>query len=272
MLKNYGVTEAEASAATSSSGGVDGLLGGRLRLRQGAGGHRAGTDAVLLAAAAPIGPQDRFIDVGCGVGTVGLALALRVPAARGLLLDDDPVALALAEDNIRLNGCEGRLATTCADLFDPAARRAVGVACEQATLVVTNPPFFRGDDMRLSADPARIRAHALGRPGAAARGHADWLRAALALLAPQGRFCAIHRPEALPQLLAGCAGRLGAIGLVPVHARRDTPAIRILLGGVKGSRAPLRIGPCLILHEPDGRFTPEAEALHAGCGSIVLPA
>ena len=42
------------------------------------------------------------------------------------------------------------------------------------------------------------------------------------------------------------------------------PICRILVSAVKGSRAPLKIAPGFILHEADGRFTPEADALHRG--------
>ncbi len=96
----------------------------------------------------------------------------------------------------------------------------------------------------------------------------------LALLAPKGRFVVIHRPEALPALLEGCAGRLGAMVVRPIQARRDGDAVRILLGGTKGSRAPLRIAPAFVLHEADGRFTPEAEAVHRGetvLGAVARP-
>ena len=33
---------------------------------------------------------------------------------------------------------------------------------------------------------------------------------------------------------------------------------------MKGSKAPLRIAPALILHEADGRLTSEADAIHRG--------
>ena len=55
---------------------VDRWLGGRLALVQPQGGHRVGTDAALLAAAAGT-PEGRIADVGAGVGAVGLALAQR---------------------------------------------------------------------------------------------------------------------------------------------------------------------------------------------------
>ena len=239
---------------------TDSVLDGRLRLRQLRHGHRAGTDAILLAASTRLEPGDHVVDVGAGVGTVGLALALRAKDLTVRLLDVDPEMAALASDNCRLNGLELRVSVAQADLFDPDARRAAGLGEESASLVVTNPPFFLAEEGRESPYPAKARAHGLGRK----RHHADWLRASLALLAPKGRLHAIHRPEALPALLAATEGRLGAVKIVPVHARAGGPAIRILLFGIKGSRAPMGIGPALVLHDADGRFTSEAEALHRG--------
>src|SRR5213075_3331210 len=56
----------------------DAFLGGGLRLLQLRSGHRAGHDAMLLAAAAPARSGDRVADFGAGVGPAGLAVARRV--------------------------------------------------------------------------------------------------------------------------------------------------------------------------------------------------
>src|ERR1700744_6779659 len=55
----------------------DAFLGGQLRLRQPKSGHRAGHDAMLLAAATPASPGDRVVDFGAGIGAAGLAAAKR---------------------------------------------------------------------------------------------------------------------------------------------------------------------------------------------------
>ncbi len=248
---------------------TDALLDGRLVLRQPRRGHRAGTDAVLLAAACTARPGDVLVDVGCGVGTVGLAVALREPGVTGFLLDDDPLVSGLARENCRVNRVESRIAVVTADLFDAAARRGAGLPDGRADVVVTNPPFFDAATTRPSTDAAKARAHVLG-AASEPHGHADWLRAATALLAPKGCLYAIHRPEALPELLQGCEGRLGAVVLMPVHAKPDGPAIRVLISGVKGSRAPLKMLLPLVLHRSDGTFTAEAEALHRGEGVLSL--
>ena len=56
----------------------DAFLAGRLRLRQPKSGHRAGHDAMLLAAATAARPGQRVVDFGAGIGAAGLALARRV--------------------------------------------------------------------------------------------------------------------------------------------------------------------------------------------------
>ncbi len=243
----------------------DRLLGGRLRLVQARGGHRAGTDAVLLAAAADLREVESFVDVGAGSGAAGLMLALRRGSARGILLEADPGSADLARRNCILNGVEARVSVAVADVFAAPACRAAGLGPEAAALVVTNPPFYRAGEVRASPDAGRAAAHVLG-----SGDHGDWLRAALRFLAPRGRFLAIHRPEALPALLAAAAGRLGGLVVRTIHAREGDDASRILLAGVRGNRAPLRIAAPFVLHGSDGRVTLEAEAVHRGEGLIVM--
>jgi tRNA1(Val) A37 N6-methylase TrmN6 len=48
---------------------------------------------------------------------------------------------------------------------------------------------------------------------------------------------------------------------LPIHARAGEPAIRVIVEGIKGSRAPLSIRPGLILHGPDQIFLPEVDAV-----------
>ena len=243
---------------------IDLLLGGRLRLFQEPSGHRAGTDAVLLAAAAGA-PEGPFIDVGAGVGTAGLILAWRCPGARGLLLEADRATAELARRNCAANGLAERVGVAEGDLFARGAARPAALRPESAALVITNPPFFRADAVRASPHGGRAAAHVL-----AGRDHGDWLAAAAALLAPRGRLVMIHRPDALGALLAACGGRLGGLALRPILPRRGADAIRILLAGTKGSRAPLRIAAPLVLHGPDGSFTPEVEAVHRGEALVPL--
>jgi len=250
------------AASQGDEPSCDAWLGGRLTLVQPRRGHRAGTDAALLAAAADL-PDGRFADVGAGVGTVALAILRRRPDASADLVEIDAGLAALAARNAERNGLADRARILRLDMCDASARRAAGLADGEAEAVVTNPPFFDPGTVRISPDGARARTHVFaGEPGAASL--VGWIRACVAILKPGGRFVMIHRPDALATILAAAENRLGSLALVPVHPRAGVAAHRLLVSGVKGSKAPLRIAPGLVLHEADGRLTAEADAIHRG--------
>lgn len=234
------------------------LLGGRLVLRQPARGHRIGTDTMLLAACIA-DPGDRIVDAGAGVGTVGLALALRAPSASVFLVERQADLAALAAENAAGNGLAARVHALTCDLLVPASRRAGGLPNGKASAVLTNPPYYEPGAVRASPHEGRAQAHVLG-----AGGIGGWMRACLALLAPGGRFAMIHLPQALAPIVEACEGRLGGVRVMPIQAREGEDAGRIIVTGRKGSRAPLAIAPSFVVHEADGRFTARAEAIHRG--------
>ncbi|MCI0466458.1 MAG: methyltransferase, partial [Beijerinckiaceae bacterium] len=136
---------------------TDVFFGGHLRLRQPAEGHRCGTDAVLLAAAAPRDFSGRAVDVGAGVGGAGLALAATRPGARVAFLEEDPFTAELARANLAQNGLSDRCYVAEADLLNPASRRGAGLQEESADLVITNPPFLDPGKAKLSPEPSKRR-------------------------------------------------------------------------------------------------------------------
>lgn len=238
----------EASAETTR----DRLLDGRLVLHQQAGGHRAGTDAVLLAAATRLFPGEFLVDVGAGSGAVGLMVAARVEGARVALIERDRDLATLGARNAAENGMGGRVLAICADhLAGPA------IAPGLADVVATNPPFFEAADTPASPDPRRARAHVLagGTLGA-------WIEACARLLKRRGRLTLIQRADKLAACLSALAPAFGAVRLACIHPRVERPATRVLIEAVKGARTPLAIMPPIVLHEADGRFTPAAERAH----------
>jgi tRNA1(Val) A37 N6-methylase TrmN6 len=238
------------------------LLGGRVHLVQPEKGHRAGTDAVLLAASAPVRPGDVVMDVGAATGAVGLMIATREKGARFTFVERDPHLAELCRRNCRNNGVPGEVAV--ADVLDKASRRAAGLNPESVDLVLTNPPFLEEGQARISPDRGRAAAHALPAGGLEA-----WLKACSGLLRPKGQLVLIHRADRVAECLQIVEKWLGGLELRFVHPSTDRPAIRFLLSGIKGSRAPLSILPPVILNGPDGRFTPQAEALHRGEATLL---
>lgn len=240
---------------------LDYLFGRRLVLRQlPKGHHRAGTDTVLLAAAAPLPAQGMVIDLGCGVGTVGIAVALFDPASGITLVDRDEDSLALAAENIRRNRVADRARIVTADILGPAsARREAGLLPNTAALVLTNPPFAEAARVRASPNASRRHAHVLPDGGLE-----KWIRTACDLLMPGGAMVIIHRADALPDILRAMEKRFGAIAVRPILPRQGEASHRVLVRGIRGSRAPFAILPPLVLHEADGALTSHAAAIHRG--------
>jgi tRNA1(Val) A37 N6-methylase TrmN6 len=231
-------------------------LGGRLRLLQPRRGHRFGHDAILLAAATPARAGDRVADLGAGVGTAGLALASRVEGARVALVEIDARLAALAGENAARNGFAGRVDAVALDITAPPnAFAAAGLAPESCDVVMMNPPFHDAGKLQASPDACRRRAHEIE-----AAKLTDWGAAARRLLRPGGVLTLIFRADGLPALLELLDG-FGGVTVIPVHPKPGAAAIRVVLAGCKGSRAPFAIREGLVLAGPDGTPTARTEAI-----------
>jgi tRNA1(Val) A37 N6-methylase TrmN6 len=237
----------------------DAFLGGALQILQLRDGYRAGLDAVLLAAAAPVaaGCGARVLDVGAGVGVVGLAVARRIPDAHATLVEFDPQQAALARANLVRNNLSDRARLIEADVSRPLAELPeLAPLAESFDCVLANPPYHTQGRGTAARDAAKAMANAMAE-GSFGR----WARFMAAMARPGGSAAVIHKAEALPEILEVFAGRFGELLIVPIHTRSGTPATRVIVRGVKGSRAPLQIAAGLILHGDDGRFRPEVEAV-----------
>jgi tRNA1(Val) A37 N6-methylase TrmN6 len=227
----------------------DAVLGGRLRLLQPRRGHRVGHDAILLAAASHVPAGGLAVDLGAGVGAAGLALAVRVPAARIGLVEIDPVVAELAAANIVRNGFADRARVHVLDVEgEPQAFAAAGLADGCAGAVLMNPPFNAPGRFMASPDASRRAAH-IGGPERLVL----WLATAARLLPPGGVLTLIHRADATSDVLAGLASDFGAVAVLPVAARPGVPAIRIIVRAVKAAPSGLTQRPVLLLQDADGR-------------------
>jgi tRNA1(Val) A37 N6-methylase TrmN6 len=251
----------EATPTPAADLTEDALLAGRVRLLQPRRGYRVAIDPVLLGAAVPAEAGETVLDAGLGSGAASLCLLARVPGCVVAGLELQPELAALAARNADLNGRP--LEVIGGDLLSPPA----DLRRRQFDHVMTNPPFDEAGRGTPSPLAQRDRAHA---HGAEAGGVAGWLDACLRRLAPRGRLTLIHRADRLDLILAALAGQLGGITVLPLWPAAGEPARRIIVSGRKGARGPSRLGPGLALHGPDGRFTPEAEAVLREAAPLAL--
>lgn len=242
----------------------DAFLGGRLAVSQPRNGFRAGLDSVLLGAAVADGSR-RLLDLGAGVGTAALVALADRPNLQATLCEADPATAELARSNLAENGFASRAEVLGLDIEAAGRVRAeAGLAADAFTSVIANPPFF---DSSSGTGPDPARAAARHMPAAALD---TWLRVAATHAAPGGEAIIIHVAAALPALLAAFDRRFGAITVLPLCPREGEAASRILVRGIKGSRAPFTLLATRALHVADGRaFRPEFDALFRGEGRLV---
>ena len=235
------------------------FLDGRLAVLQPRKGrHRAGTDAVLLAASVQSEARGTLVDLGAGAGVAGLCAVAVRPALRAVLVEVDPLAADLARRSLDLEENQAfadRVRVVEADLLarEPV-RRAAGLEPGMAGHVIMNPPFHEPGTVRASPKAARAFAHVLSDEGLE-----GWVRTAASLCAPGGRFSAIWPADRLSVLLNAVERRFGSLGVLPLFPADGVPAIRVIVAGIKGSRARTRLMAGMTLHRADGRFTVVAE-------------
>jgi tRNA1(Val) A37 N6-methylase TrmN6 len=242
----------------------DAFLGGKLRLRQPKSGHRAGHDAMLLAAATPAHAGDRVVDFGAGVGAAGLAVAARVAGIKLVLVEIDAGLADMARTNATGNGIMAE--TYVLDVTSGAESLAsAGLIPDSVDVVLMNPPFNDASRHQASPDRAREVAHV-----AAAETLEGWIHASRRILKSGGNLVMIWRADGIADVLAALGRGFGSLMILPVHADAASPAIRVLVRATKGGRAPTRLLTGLVLNDEADRPTPDAAKILAGEGQMPL--
>lgn len=247
---------------------LDAFHRGDFWLAQPAGtGHRAGTDAMMLAAAVPSAFTGRLADLGAGAGGAGVAVASRCPSAEVLLVERSAAMAGFAARTLeepRNAHLRSRLSLLVADVtLTGGARREAGLTENGFDFAICNPPF-NDRTHRESPDGLKREAHVMNGGGLA-----SWLRTAAGIVRPRGGLAAIVRPQSLADLLGAAEGRFGGAEVVPVYPRPEAPAIRVVLRAWRGSRAAMRLLPPLVLHDGPGHgFSARADSVNNGRASL----
>lgn len=230
-------------------------------------GHRAGMDAMMLAAAVPSAFAGQLADFGAGAGGAGLAVAARCPGARVVLVENSIEMLGFARQTLAHpanRAYAGRVSLMAADVsLTGKARTAAGLADGGFDFVIMNPPFNAGHDR---ATPHELKRDAHVMPE---KLFESWIRSAAAVVKPRGGIAIIARPQSIAEVLGALAGRFGRIEILAIHPRPGVAAIRIVVRALRASRAGLSLMPPLFLHEEGSdRFSARADEINNGRASL----
>lgn len=213
---------------------------------------RPGTDTFLLSSFPRLKAGLRVCDLGCGTGLLGLLLLQREAGIHVTGVEIQAKAVELGERAAAENGLGERLVFRLEDL------RQTVLPAGSFDLAVCNPPYYPLGSGRLAEEPGRRTARAELRCTME-----DILRTGARLLRWGGRFCIVHKPERLTDLL--CAARSAALEpkrLRFVSPKPESGPSLVLLECRRGGKPGLAIEAPLILRDAGGSPSPELERIY----------
>lgn len=229
------------------------VLNQRVALRQIEGGFRTSMDSVMLAASCPIKAGQSVLDLGCGVGSVGLCILERVPDTTLMGIDIQADHVDAAWKNAALNGMDGRADFECADICT--------LEMEAFHHVVFNPPYL--DAGTHIPSPSKAKARAMGYSEDHI-GISDWITCAFRHIKGQGSLTLIHdagQTDDIIHALYGAEGgkRFGAVEIFPLWPHTGQTAKRVIIRAWKHKKSPVSLHAGLVMHEADGRYSAGAD-------------
>ncbi len=241
-------------------------ISGHFRLFQLRDGHRFSTDDVLTAwygtAWAPT--ASTVLDLGSGIGSVGMVAAWRLPAARFVTVEAQEESVRLARKSAAYNGLTARYEIRNGDFRDPAV---LGTD-ERFDLVLGSPPYFPLGTGNEGDHPQKVQCRFEVRGDIA-----DYTRVALQHLNPGGLFACVFPSKQLERVQRAAADVDAVIvRRRPVVFREGDAPLVELFAMMRASDLPdeMRgrtwVEPALVIRSASGDVHPEYAAVKLAFG------
>ena len=243
-------------------------ISGHFRLFQLRDGHRFSTDDILTAWYGTTWcPTARTaLDLGSGIGTVGMICAWRLPGAKFVTVEAQSESVTLARKSASYNGIADRYEIREGDFRDAGILRAE----EKFDLVTGSPPYFPLGNGIESEHPQKLACRFELRGSIA-----DYSAVAAKHLAAGGFIACVfpHEPAQLARVEASAKNAgLVIVRKRPVVFREGDPALVALFGMMRTEDLPewfrgqTWTEPDLIIRTRDGKIHPEYSAVKLAIG------
>ena len=243
-------------------------ISGHFRLFQLRDGHRFSTDDILTAwyGTTWCPAAQTALDLGSGLGTVGMICAWRLPGAKLVTVEAQADSVALARKSARYNGLDCRYEIRAGDFRAPEILRAG----EQFDLITGSPPYFPPGAGVKSEHPQKLACRFELRGTIA-----DYCSTAAKHLAPGGFLACVFPHEAAQLARVEAAAKNAGLIIVrkrPVVFREGDPALVALFGLMRAEDLPEWFRgqtweePPLIIRLRDGKIHPEYSAVKLAIG------
>jgi tRNA1(Val) A37 N6-methylase TrmN6 len=243
-------------------------ISGHFRLFQLRAGHRFSTDDILTAwYGTSWCPTARTaLDLGSGIGTVGMICAWRLPGARFVTVEAQAESVALATKSAHYNGLGGRYEIRHGDF------RQAGVLRGEETfdLITGSPPYFPPGTGVESEHPQKLACRFELRGTVA-----DYCSTAAQHLASGGFFACVFPAEAAQLKRVEQGAKEAGLVIVrrrPVVFREGEPPLVALFGLMRATDLPAAfrghtwVEPELIIRTREGKIHPEYSAVKLAIG------
>lgn len=229
-------------------------------------GHRYNTDDLLVAWSAlcawdearvgrsgPLPAPTRVLDLGAGVGSIGLLVLLGLGKAASLLaVEAQNQSVELLEKTIVYNELRGEVEVIASDLRVPSLLDTR----EPFHIVLANPPYFPLG----SASPSPYAQRAAARLETRGNIH-DFLMVGARCLRPDGVLCFCHASSDARPLTALQSAGLGLLSRREVCFREGRAPTITLYCCAKGVTDAPREEPPLVIRDASSRFSGEWRAI-----------
>jgi tRNA1(Val) A37 N6-methylase TrmN6 len=244
-------------------------ISGFFRLFQLKDGHRFSTDDVLTAwyGTSWVPCARTALDLGSGIGTVGMMAAWRLPGTRFVTVEAQMESVRLARKSAAWNGLDSRYDIRAGDFRDPTVISAE----ERFDLVLGSPPYFPHGSGMESEHPQKVACRFESRGTIA-----DYCLTAARHLEPGGLFaCVFPVAPAAQQERVRTAAQAAGLTIVrwrPVVLREPERPLLGLFGMMRSSDLPEPMRsrtwtePPLIIRAEDGSIHPEYSAVKLSFG------
>lgn len=241
-------------------------ISGHFRLYQLRKGHRFSTDDILTAwyGSSWCPTAASVLDLGSGIGSVGMVTAWRLPGARFVTVEAQEESVRLARKSSRYNGLEGRYEIRTGDFRSPDSLRPD----EKFDLVLGSPPYFpqgtgiEGDHPQKIACRFELRGDI-----------ADYCTVASQHLNLGGFFACVFPTDQLARVeKAAQSAGFTIVRRRPVVLREGNEPLLNLFGMVLSDHLPPAfrdktwVEPTLIIRQREGTIHPEYSALKLAIG------
>jgi len=241
-------------------------LSGHFRVFQLRAGHRFSTDDVVAAwyGTTWVPSARQVLDLGSGIGAVGMIAAWRLPGARFVTIEAQEESVRLARKSAEYNGLTSRYEIRHADFRSPDALRPN----ELFDLVLGSPPYFAYGSGLEAEHPQKIACRFEIHGDVS-----DYARVAAAHLATGGVFACVFPEEQLDRVTrAAQDASLAIVRRRPIVFKEgDAPLIGLFvmmraLDLPEAMRDRTWVEPPLVIRAGDGRVHPEYAAIKLAVG------